>query len=55
MKQSLKFLSLEDLTFPPKCAPQSALLTELLKQPLLNILLIRYGHSLVYSFFCSNI
>ena len=30
MKQSLKFLSLEDLSFPPKCAPQSVLLTELL-------------------------
>ena len=40
MKQSLKTLSLEDLRFPTKCVPKkkSALLTEVLKQPLFNIL-----------------
>ena len=39
MKQSLKTLSLEDLRFPTKCVPKkSALLTEVLKQLLLNIL-----------------
>ena len=55
MKQSLKFSSLEDLRFPPKCAPQSALLTELLKQPLLNILLNQIRSFLSLLFNCSNI
>ena len=55
MKQSLKFSSLEDLSFPPKCAPQSALLTELLKQPLLNILLNQIRSFLSLLFSCSNI
>ena len=55
MKQSLKFSSLEDLSFPPKCAPQSALLTELLKQPLLNILLNQIRSFLSLFSNCSNI
>jgi len=56
MKQSLKTLSLEDLRFPTKCAPKkSALLTEVLKQPLLNILLDQIRTFLSLFFICSNI
>ena len=56
MKQSLKTLSLEDLRFPTKCAPKkSALLTEVLKQPLLNILFNQIRSFLSLFFICSNI
>ena len=48
-------LSLEDLRFPPMCAPKSALLTELLKQPLLNILLNQIRSFLSLFSNCSNI
>ena len=56
MKQSLKTLSLEDLRFPTKCAPKkSALLTEVLKQPLLNILFNQIRSFLSLFFIWSNI
>jgi hypothetical protein len=56
MKQSLKTLSLEDLRFPTKCAPKkSALLTEVLKQPLLNMLFNQTRSFLSLFFICSNI
>ena len=56
MKQSLKTLSLEDLRFPTKCAPKkSALLTEVLKQPLLSMLFNQIRSFLSLFFICSNI
>jgi len=56
MRQSLKTFYLEDPRFPTKCAPKkSALLTEVLKQPLLNILFNQIRSFLSLFFIWSNI